>query len=173
MPLPTEKHWYAVATKARRELWARSNLWEREIEVYLPLVRRWRRHSGKRDLVSYPLFPGYLFVEADLQITSSRAIDMAQGVRGLVRFGERLPTVPGGVIEGIRQLEDESGHIDLDAWRGGFRPGDLVQIAKGVMADVTAIVESIDAKMRIVVLLELLGRQVRARVDRDQIIREG
>ena len=164
--------WHAVASKPRRELWARTNLWEREIEVYLPLVQCWRRHARKRELVERPLFPGYLFVHVDLEETSSRAIDMAEGVRGLVRFGARPPHLPGDVIEGIRACEGPEGHIDLEAWRGGFRPGERVRISHGALADVAAIIESADGNARLVVLLDIMGRKVRTRVGRGQVSRD-
>ena len=60
------KQWYAVYTKPRMELWARSNLWERGFEVYLPQYRKLRRHARKLDIIAAPLFPRYLFVRADL-----------------------------------------------------------------------------------------------------------
>ncbi len=167
------KLWHAVAAKPRMELWARTNLWERDLEVYLPLVRRWRRHARRRDLVTRPLFPGYLFVHVDLDATSSRAIDMARGVKGLVRFGARPPHLPAEVIEGIRACEGPDGHIDLESWRGGFRAGEQVLISNGALADIAAIIESVDEKARLVVLLDIMGRQVRARGGRDRVSREG
>ena len=166
------KLWHAVASKPRMELWARTNLWERDVEVYLPVMQRWRKHARKRELVTRPLFPGYFFVNVDLDVTSSRTIDMAQGVKGLVRFGARPPHVPAEVIAGIQHLEGADGYIDLEAWRGGFRPGEQVRISHGALADVAAIVESVDEKSRIVVLLEIMGRQVRTRVERDRIGRD-
>ena len=37
--------WYAVYTHTRTERWARSNLWERGFEVYLPEYLKERRHA--------------------------------------------------------------------------------------------------------------------------------
>ena len=61
------KRWYAVRSPPRMELWARTNLWDRGFEVYLPRYRKQRRHARRREWVPRPLFPGYLFVSADLE----------------------------------------------------------------------------------------------------------
>ena len=54
---PPSTQWYAVYTHARMERWARSNLWERGFEVYLPEYHKERRHARKTDWVNAPLFP--------------------------------------------------------------------------------------------------------------------
>ena len=90
-----ERQWYAVYTQARMEKWARSNLWERDFEVYLPQYSRQRRHARKTDWVSAPLFPRYLFVAADPDAPGRRSINSAPGVVSVVSFGERpAPLMP-------------------------------------------------------------------------------
>ena len=69
------KAWYAVYTHARMEKWARSNLWERGFEAYLPVYHKERRHARKVDWVAAPLFPRYLFVRADLEAGEGRHVD--------------------------------------------------------------------------------------------------
>ena len=68
------KAWYCAYTQPCMELWARANLWERGLEVYLPLYRRRRSHARRVDWVSAPLFPRYLFVAADLEAGERRRI---------------------------------------------------------------------------------------------------
>ena len=55
------KRWYAVYTQSRMELWARGNLWERDVEAYLPRYHKRRRHARRSDWIAAPLFPRYLF----------------------------------------------------------------------------------------------------------------
>ena len=155
--------WYAVNTKPRMELWARSNLWQRGIEVYLPLCRKRRRHARKVDVVSAPLFPGYLFVHADLATTGRRVIDGAPGTIGLVAFGGAVPAVPESVMVEIRAREDSEGFVQLGRI-GNLKPGDPVSIVDGPLSELHGLFSETAQRGRIVVLLNLLGRVVRAQV---------
>ena len=98
-------HWHAAYTQPRMELWARSNLWERGLEVYLPMYCKRRRHARRTDWVPSPLFPRYLFVQANLAVTGTRVIRNARGVVSLVSYGSRPAAVPPVVIDGIRARE--------------------------------------------------------------------
>ena len=110
---PPSTQWYAVYTHARMERWARSNLWERGFEVYLPEYHKERRHARKTDWVNAPLFPRYLFVAADPNSPGRRSINSAPGVANLVSFGERPGLISDAVIQEIRGREDAAGHVQL------------------------------------------------------------
>lgn len=154
--------WYAAYTQPRMELWARTNLWERGFEVYLPRYQRERRHARKVDLAAYPLFPRYLFVQADAATQSLRAISSARGVVDLVRMGAQPATVGNEIVAAIRQREEANGFVKLTG--PDFRPGDAVQVTAGPMADLVGLFASRSDDDRVVILLNLLGRQVKVRV---------
>jgi len=154
--------WYAAYTQPRMELWARTNLWERGFEVYLPRYRRDRRHARKIELVAYPLFPRYLFVHADAAMQPLRAIASARGVIDLVRMGSEPSSVGNDVIEAIRQREQADGFIRLA--RPSFEPGATVQVRSGPMADLVGVFASGSDEERVLILLSLLGRQVKVMV---------
>ncbi len=164
--------WYAVHAKPRMELWARSNLWQRGLEVYLPQYRKRRRHARKVDVVSAPLFPRYLFVQADLKSTGRRIIDNAPGVSGLVAFGGVPAAVPEPVIREIRGREDAEGFVRLVDPRK-LKPGDPVSLIDGPLGDVDGLLSGSAGPGRVVVLLNLLGRTVRARAPHDWVGRAG
>jgi len=162
--------WFAVQTQPRLELWARTNLWQRGFEVYLPRHARRRRHARRIDTVTVPLFPGYLFVRADMARGDRRRIDSAPGVAGLVAFGERPPAVPDPVIVEIRSREGPDGLVRLDPALG-LRPGDPVQVAGDALVDQYGLFDGITESGRVAVLLTLLGRQLRVNVTADRIVR--
>ncbi|MDP6832650.1 MAG: transcription termination/antitermination NusG family protein [Alphaproteobacteria bacterium] len=167
---PPSAQWYAVYTHARMELWARSNLWERGFEVYLPQYRKQRRHARKTDWVNAPLFPRYLFVSADPSAPGRRSINTAPGVVSLVSFGERPGLISDAVIEEIRGREDEAGNVQLlDPNR--LVPGDQVRLESGAMADHVGLFERRSDAERVVILLSLLGREVRVKVPSNSIAR--
>jgi transcriptional antiterminator RfaH len=152
------------------EMWARSNLWERGFEVYLPQYRRERRHARKTDWVSAPLFPRYLFVAADPKAGQRRSINSAPGVISMVSFGERPATVSDALIQDIMAREDEHGHVQL-VDPNTLSPGDQVRLHSGAMADHIGLYERRGDGERVVILLNLLGREVRVKVPSDSIAR--
>lgn len=154
--------WYAVYTQPRMELWARTNLWERGFEVYLPRYQRERRHARKVDLVAHPLFPRYLFVRADGATPPLRGISSARGIVDLVRMGAQPATVGNDIIDSIRQREEANGFVKLSG--PDFAAGAAVQIAAGPMADLVGVFASRTDEERVVILLHLLGREVKVRV---------
>ena len=60
------KRWFAVHTKAHREHQALDNLNRQGFEAWLPQYQKGRRHAGRAETVTRPLFPRYLFVAVDL-----------------------------------------------------------------------------------------------------------
>jgi len=162
--------WYAVYTYARMEKWARSNLWERGYEVYLPQYRKQLRHARKVDWISAPLFPRYLFVTADLELGERRGVVTAPGVVSMVAFGERPATLPQAAIDEIKAREDENGNVQLCDPRS-LSVGDQVRLHDGALRDHVGLFEFKTDDERVVILLDLLGRQVRVRVSPGSISR--
>lgn len=164
--------WYAVYTQVRMESWARSSLWQRGFEVYLPLYRKMRRHARRIDYVSSPLFPRYLFVKADLQAGQKPRIATAPGVGYIVSFGNRPSPVPDRIIEEIRGREDADGYVEVSGARGLNR-GDPVQLAHAALCEQVGLFDCASDNERVVILLNLLGRQVRVHVPERQVSRIG
>ena len=54
--------WYAVTTRSRHEKVVAEQLWQKEIECFLPLRDVLPKWKDRRRKVQFPLFPGYLFV---------------------------------------------------------------------------------------------------------------
>ena len=159
--------WYCAYTKTDAEVWARSNLWERGFEVYLPRYRKRRRHARRTTWVEAPLFPRYLFVQAD-EGRSSRGVAFAPGIVSLVRFGEQPSVVPDAVIAELRAREGADGLVDLDNGKGAssrFQPGQRVRIEDGAMCEQVGLFQARVDTERVIILLTLLGRDVRAVVN--------
>jgi len=159
--------WFAVQTQPRLELWARSNLWQRGFEVYLPLYARRRRHARRLDTIASPLFPSYLFVRADLLRGDRRRIDSAPGVGRMVAFADRPAALADAVIAEIRGREGPDGLVRLDPTLG-LRPGVPIRI-EGASADQLGLFDGHSEQGRVAVLLTLLGRQLRVQVPAERI----
>ncbi len=159
--------WYAAYTQPRKELWARSNLWERGLEVYVPMCRKKRRHARRTDWVTAPLFPRYLFVRADLALTGSRVIGAAPGVVNLISYGPRPASVAPSIIDEIRLREDAEGFVPIES-RSDYLPGERVQIRGGPFHDYSALFVA-ESDQRVFVLLDLLGRPAKVRIAKERV----
>lgn len=165
------RKWYAVYCQPHMETWARANLWKRGLEVYLPRYLKWRRHARRSEWVPRPLFPGYLFVRANLEASDRRSVNTAPGVRYIVSFGDRPPPVADEIIDEIRSREGEDGLIRLNE-PSSFKHGEPVRIASGALCDRVGLFECASDGRRVIILLDLLGRKVRVHLAASHVSRD-
>jgi transcriptional antiterminator RfaH len=156
--------WYAVHTQPMGERRAAANLARQGYAAYLPLYRCRRSHARKVDLVQKPLFPRYLFVALDLFRDRWRPILSTFGVSSVVRIGDAPVPVPEGVVDAIRAHEAAQtfDHALEPARR--FAPGTAVRVTGGPFADLIGKFQGLADAERVIVLLELLGREVCVRL---------
>jgi transcriptional antiterminator RfaH len=161
------KSWFLVHSKVRQEETARINLERQGYSVYLPRLRQRRRRGGRVVTRVEPLFPRYLFLQLDTRTDNWAPIRSTVGVSALVRFGDEPAPVPDSLIALLKAKESEAG---LHEWvEPGLRHGQPVRVATGAFRDYEGIFVARSGHERVVVLLDVLGRQVRARLDLDQI----
>jgi transcriptional antiterminator RfaH len=170
-PASSPKSWYLVYAKPRQEEVALVNLERQGYATYLPRVRQQRRRRGQRVDVVEPLFPRYLFIHLDTQTDNWGPIRSTLGVASLVRFGPEPARVPDDLIEFLKAREGREG---LHDWaEPDYRAGDRVRVAEGPFQGFAGILQARTSRERVVVLLEIMGRPVRAQVRTAQIEREG
>lgn len=156
--------WYAVQTHARAEFKAHDHLRRQNYQIYLPRHAKTIRHARRTQQVLRPLFPRYLFVSLDLTAQGWRSIRSTIGVTDIVCFGDYPASLPPGFIEGLKSQEDERGHIRCAPFKR-LRFGDPVVVLNGPFSRLVGICESMTADERVAILLDLLGRKVRVRLD--------
>jgi transcriptional antiterminator RfaH len=156
--------WFVVHTQPMAERRAAANLLRQGFKTYLPLYRSRRSHARKVDFVERPLFPRYLFVALDVMRDRWRPILSTFGVSNLVRVGDAPAPVPEGVVDALR-AHDEARAFDqsLDPARG-LRVGAAVRVLAGPFTDLVGKFHALADAERVVVLLDLLGREVRVHV---------
>jgi transcriptional antiterminator RfaH len=157
------KQWYVVNTKAREEPKASFNLKRQGFNSYLPQYKKTRRHARRMDTVLAPLFPKYLFIEFDLDLESWSSINSTAGVKKLIMFGSLPATLPSESVEEIRTREDVEGAVSLNQYLK-IKQGDQVTINSGAFNEHRGIFECQDDDKRIIILLKLMGRDVRVRL---------
>lgn len=157
------RSWLVVRTHARAEEKAFSNLCRQGYEVYLPRHVKRRRHARYTDFVRAPVFPRYLFVSLDKLNGRWWPILSTIGVCDLVRQGNRPAVAPDGLIEEIK-IREQQGVFDHDAQIRKIRLGDPVRITAGPFADIVGRFCGMAAEERVYVMLDLLGRVVKAQL---------
>lgn len=151
--------WYVVHTQIHGEGRAQFNLERQNFEVYLPKYRKYRRHARRVEPVGRPLFPRYLFVRFDLERTRWRVINGTVGVAHLVSHGDRPVAVPDQVVDAVKARHDDEGLVVLHPPQS-FHPGQKLEIVDGPFAWHSGLFQRLNDNERVVLLLDLLGRQV-------------
>jgi transcriptional antiterminator RfaH len=160
--------WFCLKARPKHEHLAAAGLRQLlQIESFGPRVRF--RKSTRRGAVWFTeaMFPGYLFARF-IFATFHRQVEYAPGIRGLVRFGERVAALPDNAIETMREASGEQEVVTFDP---ELRIGDSVQIAEGAFQGLQAVVtQLLPAKERVKVLLEFLGRSVEAEISVPKVL---
>lgn len=164
------KEWYAAYTQSHGEIRALRHLAEQGFDTYLPVYRKRRRHARRIDVVSAPLFSGYVFIGMDIESVAWRVIDSTVGVRYLVRNGDRPAVVPKSIIDSLRAREDMNGHVNFSEIQL-LTPGDKVRVVGGPFDNLVATFDRMSDRERVVILLELMGRPVQTVVPSEALRR--
>ncbi len=146
--------WYALRSKPRKEevLW--KQLLARDIEVFFPRMRVYPVNPRSRKL--RPYFPGYMFVQVDLEAVGSSKFNWMPFAIGLVSFDGEPAVVPEGLINEVRKRVDEIAAVGGEFY-DGLQPGDPVRISSGPFAGYEAIFDMrLPGSERVRVLIQML-----------------
>ncbi len=158
--------WYLVYTKPRQEPLAQQHLQRQGYPTYLPLARHPRRRRGRRTYITEAFFPRYLFIHLDSANDNWAPIRSTIGVSSLVRFGQQPAAVPDDLIAKLRARENPEGLQEILV---DYRAGDHVRIHDGPMAGYEGIFIARNGEERVILLLDMMGKQARLQVDIDAI----
>jgi len=152
--------WFAVWTRSRHEKAVEEHLARKDVEVFLPTIKRWSRWKDRRKQIDWPLFPGYCFARFDpdrlLSIVSS------PGVANVVSFDGHPAPIPDIEIEGIRALVTSGLQFDPCPF---IREGALVEVIHGPLKGVVGRLEKKARHARLVLSVDLIARAVSVTVD--------
>ena len=110
-----------------------------------------------------------MFIRVDTTSRSTAPVRSTRGAIGLVRFGSQPAIVPQEVIDAIVQREAPDSGLHQDD-RPLFRAGEPVKLDEGPLAGMEGIFVEEDGEKRVVVLLELLGKANKIRINRDWVV---
>ena len=161
-----EFKWYVLKVQTNREKSIKENL-ERRIRrdgmesafgrIVIPTEKIVETKSGKRRVVERKMYPGYLFIQLQLNDETWYLVRDTSGVGDFTGAGG-LPT-PMEDSEIDRMLRVEEAHDEPAKIKIQLSRGDVVKIKEGTFDSFEGTVESIDdTSGKISVLIEIFGR---------------
>lgn len=160
--------WYCLRSQPKHEHIAAAHLRKIEgVEVFCPRIRF--RKITPRGAVWFveALFPNYLFAKFDLTPLKLQ-VQYSQGVSSILKFGERLATVPEETIQNLRLEFKDQETFEISAVP---EVGKKVKIAEGAFKGQMATVsEVMPSKERVRLLLDFLGRPTEVQLNFNEIV---
>ena len=157
--------WYVLRSKPRKEdvVWRQAQ--NNGFETFYPRMRVKPVNPRSRKLLPY--FPGYLFVNADLEEVGLSTFQWMPHSMGLVSFGGEPAIVPPHLIDSIRVRVEQINAAGGEVF-DGLKSGDKIRISEGPFKGYEAIFDArLPGSERVRVLLELLGNQRQVPVELD------
>lgn len=156
---PSGPRWYVVRTNIRCEFRAQLGIAAAGFRVFLPTITKWRRHARLQQICRVPLFPGYLFVEADFNLQPIDGIFRADGVESIINNNGVPSSIYGDFVYPLleRQLK---GDFDITAAEPLPQWAKL-KIMEGKYEDCEAVLARMPSKNRVELLISIMGRKVR------------
>lgn len=172
--VPMPKRWYIRRTAPNREFKVLRRAQQLGLSCYLPTLRSRREihrtRAGyewiERKFVTGPLITGAILVpDFDVDSPDWKSVD---GILGILRFGEFVPTLTPQMFTHIRNIE-AIGNTPKSKRERYFEVGQLVRVLSGPFKHFSARVERIDSGGRIAVGVEIFSRITPAMLDQSDI----
>lgn len=161
--------WYAVHTKSRHEYKAHAGLMQKNLTSFLPEMEVWSKRKDRRKKITVPLFPGYLFVEADLDNETKLSILKTFGVvRILGKKDNTQPLpIPDEKISAIQRIIEKKVEMFSIQYP---REGEAARIIDGPFKGIEGtVVKSDPEKELFVISIDLMQRSVAIKLEGFQI----
>lgn len=143
--------WYALKTRSRHEKKVRDRLLLGRFETFLPLCERWSQWKDRRQLVDFPLFPGYCFVRFPMG-ERIRLLNIPGAVL-LVGVNGHPEAVPDSEIDGVRRLIASRYRYDPHPF---LHEGMEVEVVRGPLAGIRGRLVRKDRSARLVLAVALI-----------------
>ncbi len=162
MEFDLQPGWYVVHTRSRFETKVYDLLVKKSKTVFLPKMLVQSKRRDRRQMIRIPLFPGYIFVQTDME--PLERLDILKTV-GVVRFiGNRSGPVPvdDATIDSLKIMVA----ADQDIHTGSkMKKGDRVVVVQGPLTGVIGQFVHYRGRHRVVVHIEALGQFAAVEVD--------
>lgn len=146
------ENWLLVRYKINERLRFERNLYNQNIEFYIPRIFT---NTLKNNQKSEVLFPGYGFVK-NVNI-NLQALSNTLGLISVIRFGAQLAIVKRSMINQFKELEYKSKIQPISTNR--LAKGDMVLVTSGPFKGYMSQILTTPIKDRVNILISLLGSE--------------
>ena len=160
-----EPRWYAVATRSRHEKVVAEQLWQKQIECFLPLREVLSRWKDRRKKVQFPLFPGYLFVRVPVKERRLDILKVPSVVR-VIGFNGIPEPIPEEQIQSVKTLVFSQLPFDPFPY---LHEGDQVEIVHGPLRGLVGKLIEKKSKYKFVLSVDLIQQAVACEVDASDV----
>jgi transcriptional antiterminator NusG len=154
--------WYAVYTKPRHERKVNAHLTREGMTTFLPEIERWSRRRDRKKRVSYPIFPGYLFINTELNGGSRLKVIKTKGVVRLLGNKGVPTTIPAHQIDAIQKAVDSKNDVSPYPY---LKKGQVVRVIGGPLNGVEGIFISDKGKGKLIISVDILQRSVSVEIE--------
>lgn len=155
-------YWYAVLTRSRQEKVAASMLDALDIPNFLPLINERRQWSDRKQVVSVPLFPGYLFVRIPKLCENQLHVLKIPGIVSIIGNHNGPQAIPDAEIDSVRTA------LSHRAQRTPYRSpnvGDRIRIVRGVLAGVEGTLVRSGSGTNLIISVEAIQQSIAIHID--------
>ena len=157
-----DARWFAVYTKFKCEKFVVNHLAKKNIEAYLPLIRKTRRYQRKIKHYDLPLIHCYVFVR--IKRTDYIRTLETEYVMKFLRQGNDLLAIPDEEIEKLKRV---AGDVEetLSPENSDYHAGEEVEVISGHLAGMKGKIIYKSGKKSFAVELETVGYHLRINID--------
>ena len=148
------KKWLVAQIKPKSHDLAFRNLERQGFETFMPKIKVSTKKENKFINKEVFVFPGYVFIGVDLQNHYWTKINSTYGVSKLLTFNNKPCEIPFDLIVTLKNRYEKKVNPMINE---NLKSGDVIRFNEGPFVDFVANIESVDAKKRIYVLLEVMG----------------
>ena len=160
LPHSTDPHaiWHVLRTKARQEKAVANDLASMHVAHFLPLFEQKRQYGHRREVVSLPLFTGYVFVHGTL--------DQAYEADRTRRVAQIIAVHDQAELEWeLSNLHLAISHqIPLDPYPY-LKKGIRAEVKSGSFRGLQGIIEDRTRHDRLILKVDMLGRALSVELD--------
>ncbi len=167
--------WYVIQAYSQYESKVKASLEERIRQagmeesfgtILIPKETVQQNHGGKKRMVSKNFYPGYIFIEMELNEASWHLVKDTPKVSGFIGGRHPSPVPPPEIDVIASQMEHGKrpvAHVD-------FEQGDHVRVTEGAFANYTGTIEELNAeKQKVRVLISIFGRATPVELEYSQV----
>ena len=156
--------WWAIYTRHQHEKAVAEMLSAKGVEVFLPLYESIRRWKDRSKMLSFPLFPCYVFVRGELN--RRLQIVTTPGVHMILCNGERFATIPEAEIQAIRKTVEGPFRVEPHPF---LKCGERVRITRGSLEGIEGILVRKKNLYRLVISVDMVGQSVAVEIEASDV----